>query len=71
MPSPNKQPVVFPPHITANAASNKYEDIFDFKWGTYETQITVSKELGSFNFNFTKALNEAFLEGSESKPYEL
>ncbi len=64
------EPVVFPPKIEASSLSNKYEDVFDFKWGTYEKQIRVDKELGSWTFNFTKAMNEAFLEGSESKPYD-
>ncbi len=69
--SDNQEPVIFPPRIEASKLSNKYEDVFDFKWGTYERQIKVSKELGSWTFNFTKAMNVAFIEGSESKPYDI
>lgn len=67
----SKAIVLFPPVLSVNGLSNKYDLIVDVKWGDFSKQIKISREEGAFTNKLIGALNKALLEGSESSPYLL
>lgn len=71
-PTKSKPVVVLPPPIfSLSPLSNRYQLIYQLKWGSFEKNITVDQELFTFPQDLAKAFNEALVEGAESSPYIL
>ena len=72
---PQKSKVLlYPPRLSLNKRSDRYNLFIDIKWGTFERQIQVNKEAREavLEDKIITSINEALLEASETtKPYTL
>ncbi len=61
---------LFPPNVEISDKTDKYDLVILVKWGEYEKELKINKEVYDLQGRTNKLVNEAFLEASETtKPY--